>query len=170
MDRGEVTSLILHWFNLLPSILLIIHPSSSSSTLVWSSWVQISWLVFILSHLTFSSKSPSKIPLHLSQISFLRWCTSRFRPWHRLLFSGFIQLRLQKALSSQRTQSSTHLYAWCIPNCTFSFTPSELQLLHLKCSLQYFLNDILSWMNSNKLLFQSIHKLTVLTHLVQNNN
>ena len=54
------------------------HPSSSSSTLVWSSWY-FSWLVLILSHLTFSSSLHPKF--HFIFLKSFLWCTSRFRPW-----------------------------------------------------------------------------------------
>ena len=54
------------------------HPSSSSSTLVWSSWY-FSWLVFILSYLTFSGSLHPKF--HFIFLKSFLWCTSRFGPW-----------------------------------------------------------------------------------------
>ena len=54
------------------------HPSSSSLTLVWSSWY-FSWLFLILSHLTFSSSLHPKF--HFIFLKSFLWCTSRFRPW-----------------------------------------------------------------------------------------
>ena len=89
-------------------------------------------------------QSPSKF--HFIFLKSFLWCTSRFRPWPTS-FHLFIQLLL--ALSSQRTQSST-TFMLMIPNCTFSFTPSNstssLEMLSNTFS------DILSWMNSNKSL------------------
>ena len=89
-------------------------------------------------------QSPSKIPLHLSQIFLVVYLKV---PSLAHFFSLFIQLL--SALSSQRTQSST-TFMLMIPNCTFLLL-LQTQLLHLKCLSNTF-SDILSWMNSNKLL------------------
>ena len=78
MDRGEVTSSYSSWFICCLRYCRSFHPSSSSSTLVWSSWY-FSWLVLILSHLTFSSSLHPKF--HFIFLKSFLWCTSRFRPW-----------------------------------------------------------------------------------------
>ena len=99
----------------------------------------------------FSSISPhrsqavsSKIPLHLSQIFLVVYLKV---PSLAHFFSLFIQLLL--ALSSRRTQTSTTFYA-DDTQLYISFTPSNstssLEMLSNTFS------DILSWMNSNKLL------------------
>ena len=88
-------------------------------------------------------QSPSKILLHLSQIFLVVYLKV---PSLAHFFSLFIQLLL--ALSSQRTQSNTTSMLMT-PSCTF------LSLLQIQASLEMLSNtfsDILSWMNSNKLL------------------
>ena len=90
-------------------------------------------------------QSPSKIPLHLSQIFLVVYLKV---PSLAHFFSLFIQLLL--ALSSRRTQSSTTFMLMIPMQLYISFTPSNstssLEMLSNTFS------DILSWMNSNKLL------------------
>ena len=73
-------------------------------------------------------QSPSKIPLHLSQIFLVVYLKV---PSLAHFFSLFIQLLL--ALSSPRTQSNTTSMLMT-PNCTF-LSLLQIQLLHLKYSL-----------------------------------
>ena len=84
MDRGEVTSLILLDFICCLWYCRSFYSSSSSSTLVWSSW-HFSRLVFILSYLTFSSSLHPKF--HFIFLKSFLWCTSRFRPWPTSIYS-----------------------------------------------------------------------------------
>ena len=90
-------------------------------------------------------QSPSKIPLHLSQIFLVVYLKV---PPLAHFFSLFIQLLL--ALSSPRTQSNTTSMLMTPSLLYISFTPSNstssLEILSNTFS------DILSWMNSNKLL------------------
>ena len=125
MDRGEVTSLFFLIY-LLPSILLII----PSFLIVFN--IGLVFMVLLLTGFHLISphvlkQSPSKIPLHLSQIFLVVYLKV---PSLAHFFSLFIQLLL--ALSSQRTQSST-TFMLMIPNCTF-LSLLQTQLLHLKCS------------------------------------
>ena len=89
-------------------------------------------------------QSPSKIPLHLSQIFLVVYLKV---PSLAHFFSLFIQLHL--ALSSPRTQSNT-ISMLMTPSYYISFIPSNstssLEILSDTFS------DILSCMNSNKLL------------------
>ena len=89
-------------------------------------------------------QSPSKIPLHLSQIFLVVYLEV---PSLAHFFSLFIQLLL--ALSYQRIQSNTTSMLMT-PSCTF-LSLLQIPLFHLKYSPNTF-SDILSWMNSNKLL------------------
>ena len=144
---------------LLPSILSII----PSFFIVFNIGLVFMVLLLTGSHLISPhvlKQSPSKIPLHLSQIFLVVYLKV---PSLAHFFSLFIQLLL--ALSSRRTQSST-TFMLMIPNCTF-LSLLQTQLLHLKCSPILSLTDILSWMNSNKLLLNP-SKLNSYS-LVQNN-
>ena len=127
---------------LLPSILLII-PSFFIIFNIGLVFMVLLWTGFHLISPHVLKQSPSKIPLHLSQIFLVVYLKV---PSLAHFFSLFIQLLL--ALSSQRTQSST-TFMLMIPNY-ISFTPSNstssLEMLSNTFS------DILSWMNSNKLL------------------
>ena len=105
-------------------------------------------------------QSPSKIPLHLSQI-FLVVYLKVLSLAH--FFSLFIQLLL--ALSSRRTQSST-TFMLMIPNCTF-LSLLQTQLLHLKCSPILSLTYSPGWTLTNCF---SIHPKLNSYSLVQNNN
>ena len=73
-------------------------------------------------------QSPSKIPLHLSQIFLVVYLKV---PSLAHFFSLFIQLLL--ALSSPRTQSNI-TYMLMTPSCTF-LSLLQIQLLHFKYSL-----------------------------------
>ena len=128
---------------LLPSILSII----PSFFIVFN--IGLVFMVLLLTGFHLSSphvlkQSPSKIPLHLSQIFLVVYLKV---PSLAHFFSLFIQLLL--ALSSRRTQSST-TFMLMIPNCTF-LSLLQTQLLHFEMLSNTF-SDILSWMNSNKLL------------------
>ena len=128
---------------LLPSILLII----PSFFIVFN--IGLVFMVLLLTGFHLISphalrQSPSKIPLHLSQIFLVVYLKV---PSLAHFFSLFIQLLL--ALSSQRTQSNTTSMLMT-PSCTF-LSLLQIQLLHLKILSNTF-SDILSWMNSNKLL------------------
>ena len=105
-------------------------------------------------------QSPSKIPLHLSQIFLVVYLKV---PSLAHFFSLFIQLLL--ALSSQRTQSST-TFMLMIPNCTFLLL-LQTQLLHLKCSPILSLTYSPGWTLTN---CSSIHPKLNSYSLVQNNN
>ena len=119
------------------------HPSSSSSTLVWTSWY-FSWLVLILSHLTFSSSLHPKF--HFIFLESFLWCTSRFGPWP----TSFHSLYNSSWLCHLKELNQIPPLCWWHP-AVHSFTPSNstssLEMLSKTFS------DILSWMNSNKLLF-----------------
>ena len=145
---------------LLPSILLII----PSFFIVFNIGLVFMVLLLIGFHLILPHvlrQSPSKIPLHLSQI-FLVVYLKVSSLAH--FFSLFIQLLL--ALSSPRTQSNTTSMLM-IPSCTF-LSLLQIQLLHFKYSNTF--SDILSWMNSNKLLLNPSKAEIPTYSLVQNNN
>ena len=102
-------------------------------------------MVFILSYLTFSGSLHPKF-----QFIFLRsflWCTSRFRPWpisfHSLYNSSWL-CHLQELNQIPPLSSMTPSYIYV------SFTPSN-STSSLEILSDTFSN-ILSWMNSNKLL------------------
>ena len=155
-----VRSLLLFFLiYLLPSILLII----PSFFIVFNIGLVFMVLLLIGFHLILPHvlrQSPSKIPLRLSQIFLVVYLKV---PSLAHFFSLFIQLLL--ALSSPRTQSNTTSMLMT-PSCTF-LSLLQIQLLHLKYSL-ILSSDILSWMNSNKLLLNP-SKLNSYS-LVQNNN
>ena len=128
---------------LLPSILLII-PSFFIVFNIGLVFMVLLLTGFHLILLHVLRQSPSKIPLHLSQIFLVVYLKV---PSLAHFFSLFIQLLL--ALSSPRTQSNTTSMLMT-PSCTF-LSLLQIQLLHLK-QLSNTFSDILSWMNSNKLL------------------
>ena len=124
MDRGEVISLIL--LDLSAAFDTVDHSILLHRLQHWFGLHGTSWLVFILSHLTFSSSLHPKFHFIFLNLS----CGVPQVPSLAHFFSLFIQLLL--ALSSQRTQSST-TFMLMIPNCTFLLL-LQTQLLHLKCS------------------------------------
>ena len=105
-------------------------------------------------------QSPSKIPLHLSQIFLVVYLKV---PSLAHFFSLFIQLLL--ALSSQRTQSNTTSMLMT-PSCTF-LSLLQIQLLHLKYSPILSLTYSPGWTLTN---CSSIHPKLNSHSLVQNNN
>ena len=126
MDRGEVNSLSFILIYLLPSILSII----PSFFIVFNIGLVFMVLLLTDSHLISPhvlKQSPSKIPLHLSQIFLVVYLKV---PSLAHFFSLFIRLLL--ALPSQRTQSNTTSILMT-PSCTF-LSLLQIQLLHLKCS------------------------------------
>ena len=144
---------------LLPSILLII----PSFFIVFNIGLVFMVLLLTGSHLISPhvlKQSPSKIPLHLSQIFLVVYLKV---PSLAHFFSLFIQLLL--ALSSRRTQSST-TFMLMIPNCTF-LSLLQTQLLHLKCSPILSLTYSPGWTLTNCF---SIHPKLNSNSLVQNNN
>ena len=144
---------------LLPSILSII----PSSFIVFNIGLVFMVLLLTGSHLISPhvlKQSPSKIPLHLSQIFLVVYLKV---PSLAHFFSLFIQLLL--ALSSRRTQSST-TFMLMIPNCTF-LSLLQTQLLHLKCSPILSLTYSPGWTLTN---CSSIHPKLNSYSLVQNNN
>ena len=125
MDRGEVTSRIL--LDLSAASILSIIPSFF---IVFN--IGLVFMVLLLTgfHLILPHvfrQSPSKIPLHLSQIFLVVYLKV---PSLAHFFSLFIQLLL--ALSSPRTQSNTTSMLMT-PSCTF-LSLLQIQLLHLKYS------------------------------------
>ena len=122
-----VRSLLLFFLiYLLPSILSII----PSFFIVFN--IGLVFMVLLLTGFHFISthvlrQSPSKIPLHLSQIFLVVYLKV---PSLTHFFSLFIQLLL--ALSSQRTQSNTTSMLMT-PSCTL-LSLLQIQLLHLKYS------------------------------------
>ena len=137
------------------------HPSSSSSTLVWFSWYNFSWLVFILSYITFSGSIHPKF--HFIFFKSVLWCTSRFRPSLAYFFSLFIQLLL--ALSSPGAQSNTTSMLMTPSNTFFSLL--RIQLFHFK----YFLILFLTYSpGRTQTDCSSIHPKLNFYSLVQNNN
>ena len=155
-----VRSLLLFFLiYLLPSILSII----PSFFIVFN--IGLVFMVLLLTGFHLISphvlkQSPSKIPLHLSQIFLVVYLKV---PSLAHFFSLFIQLLL--ALSSQRTQSST-TFMLMIPNCTF-LSLLQTQLLHLKCSPIFSLTYSPGWTLTN---CSSIHPKLNSYSLVQNNN
>ena len=109
-------------------------------------------------------QSPSKIPLHLSQIFLVVYLKV---PSLAHFFSLFIQLLIQLllALSSQRTQSNTTSMLMT-PSCTF-LSLLQIQLLHLKYSPILSLTYSPGWTLTN---CSSIHLKLNSYSLVQNNN
>ena len=105
-------------------------------------------------------QSPSKIPLHLSQIFLVVYLKV---PSLAHFFSLVIQLLL--ALSSPRTQSNTTSMLMT-PSCTF-LSLLQIQLLHLKYSPILSLTYSPGWTLAN---CSSIHPKLNSYSLVQNNN
>ena len=105
-------------------------------------------------------QSPSKIPLHLSQIFLVVYLKV---PSLAHFFSLFIQLL--SALSSQRTQSNTTSMLMT-PSCTF-LSLLQIQLLLSKCSPILSLTYSPGWTLTN---CSSIHPKLNSYSLVQNNN
>ena len=155
-----VRSLLLFFLiYLLPSILLII----PSFFIVFN--IGLVFMVLLLTGFHLISphvlrQSPSKIPLHLSQIFLVVYLKV---PSLAHFFSLFIQLLL--ALSSQRTQSNTTSMLMT-PSCTF-LSLLQIQLLHLKYSPILSLTYSPGWSLTN---CSSIHPKLNSYSLVQNNN
>ena len=151
--------LLFFLIHLLPSILSII----PSFFIVFNIGLVFMVLLLTGSHLISPhvlKQSPSKIPLHLSQI-FLVVYLKVLSLAH--FFSLFIQLLL--ALSSRRTQSST-TFMLMIPNCTF-LSLLQTHLLHSKCSPILSLAYSPGWTLTH---CSSIHPKRNSYSLVQNNN
>ena len=142
MDRGEVTSLIL--LDLSAAFDTVDHSILLHRFQNWFGLhgTSLDWF-FILSYLTFSGSLHPKF--HFIFFKSFLWCTSRFRPCS-LLFTLYTT-----PLGSVISKNSIkyHLYA-DDTQLYISFTPSNstssLEILSNTFS------DILSWMNSNKLL------------------
>ena len=144
---------------LLPSILLII----PSFFIVFNIGLVFTVHLLIGFHLILPHvlrQSPSKIPLHLSQIFLVVYLKVRSLAH---FFSLFIQLLL--ALSSPRTQWNTTSMLMT-PSCTF-LSLLQIQLLRLKHSLILSLTYSPGWTLTN---CSSIHPKLNSYSLVQNNN
>ena len=160
INKLVVRSLLLFFLiYLLPSILLII----PSFFIVFN--IGLVFMVLLLTGFHLISphvlrQSPSKIPLHLSQIFLVVYLKV---PSLAHFFSLFIQLLL--ALSSQRTQSNTTSMLMT-PSCTF-LSLLQIHLLHLKYSPILSLAYSPGWTLTN---CSSIHLKLNFYSLVQNNN
>ena len=136
------------------------HPSWSSSTLVWSSWY-FSWLVFVLSYLTFSGSLHPKF--HFIFLKSFLWCTSRFRPWptsfHSLCNSSWL-CHLQELNQIPLYADDTQLYYFCQAP---SDSTSSLEIL----SNSFLWHTLLDATLTN---CSSIHPKLNSYSLVQNNN
>ena len=144
---------------LLPSILSII-PSFFIFFNIGSVFMVLLLTGFYLISPHVLKQSPSKTPLHLSQIFLVVYLKV---PSLAHYFSLFIQLPL--ALSSQRTQSNTTSIL-ITPSCTF-ISLLQIQLLHLKYSPILSLTFSSGWTLTN---CSSIHPKLNSYSLVQNNN
>ena len=137
-------SLLLFFLTYLLPLILSIIPSFIVFKIGLVSWY-FSWLVFILSYLTFSGSLYPRF--HFVFLKSILWCTSRFRPWS----TSFHSLYNPPWICHFQELNQIPPLCWWHPaiqviSVSPSNSTSSLEILSNTFS------DILSWMNSNKLL------------------